>query len=94
MLKLSRRQIDHEDVVAQAYAALRRAALYLARGDEAEAGDLLHDTFVRFLLLRPRLDAIGNLDGYLYTMLRNVSSPDAARMRSFAAIAPAASCVA
>ena len=54
------------------YAMLRRAALYLARGDEAEAGDLLHDTFVRFLLLRPRLDAIGNLDGYLYTMLRNV----------------------
>lgn len=72
MLKLSRRQVDHEDVVAEGYAALRRAALYLARGDEAEAGDLLHDTFVRFLLLRPRLDAIGNLDGYLYTMLRNV----------------------
>jgi RNA polymerase sigma factor (sigma-70 family) len=72
VLKLSRRQKDHEDVVAEGYAALRRAALYLARGDEAEAGDLLHDTFVRFLLLRPRLDAIGNLDGYLYTMLRNV----------------------
>jgi RNA polymerase sigma factor (sigma-70 family) len=72
VLKLSRRQRDHEDVVAEGYAALRRAALYLARGDEAEAGDLLHDTFVRFLLLRPRLDAIGNLDGYLYTMLRNV----------------------
>jgi len=72
VLKLSRRQRDHEDVVAEGYAALRRAALYLARGDDAEAGDLLHDTFVRFLLLRPRIDAIGNLDGYLYTMLRNV----------------------
>jgi RNA polymerase sigma factor (sigma-70 family) len=71
-LKLSRRQVDHEDVVAEAYVALRRAALYLTRGDEAEAGDLVHDTFVRFLLLRPPLDAIGNLDGYLYTMLRNV----------------------
>lgn len=72
MLKLSRRHRDHEDVAAEGYAALRRAALSLARGDEAEAGDLLHDTFVRFLLLRPPLDAIGNLDGYLYTMLRNV----------------------
>jgi RNA polymerase sigma factor (sigma-70 family) len=72
VLKLSRRQIDHEDIVAEGYAALRRAALHLARGDDAEAGDLLHDTFVRFLLLRPRIDAIGNLDGYLYTMLRNV----------------------
>jgi DNA-directed RNA polymerase specialized sigma24 family protein len=72
VLKLSRRQVDHEDIVAQGYAALRRAALHLARGDDGEAGDLLHDTFVRFLLLRPRIDAIGNLDGYLYTMLRNV----------------------
>src|SRR5688572_14455003 len=51
---------------------LRRAALHLAHGDEAEAGDLLHDTFVRFLLLRPPLERIDRLDGYLYTMLRNV----------------------
>ena len=72
MLKLSRRQVRHEDVVAEQYAMLRRAALHLARGDETEAGDLLHDTFVRFLLLRPALERIDRLDGYLYTMLRNV----------------------
>jgi DNA-directed RNA polymerase specialized sigma24 family protein len=72
LLKLSRRQVRHEDVVAEQYAMLRRAALHLARGDDTEAGDLLHDMFVRFLLLRPELERIDHLDGYLYTMLRNV----------------------
>jgi DNA-directed RNA polymerase specialized sigma24 family protein len=72
VLKLLRRQARHEDVAVEHYDGLRRAALHLARGDGTEADDVLHDTLVRFLLLRPDLERIDRLEGYLYTMLRNV----------------------
>ncbi len=36
-----------------------------------QAEDLVHDVFVKFALTRPELQRIDNLDGYLYTALRN-----------------------
>ena len=88
MLNLSRREPRHEDIVTAHYAAMRRAALRLTHGDEAAADDLLHDAFVRFLILRPDLDRIGHLDGYLFTMLRNVYlSSRRRRARQLAVIA-------
>jgi DNA-directed RNA polymerase specialized sigma24 family protein len=36
------------------------------------AEDLLHDVFVQFTLARPDLEAIQNLDGYLFVTLRNM----------------------
>ena len=38
--------------------------------DRQKAEDLVHDTFVQFVLSRPDLAAIDNLNAYLYTMLR------------------------
>jgi len=46
--------------------------MQLTEGDRERAEDLVHDAYVHFNLSQPDLDAIGNLDGYLYRMLRNL----------------------
>jgi RNA polymerase sigma factor (sigma-70 family) len=49
-------------------------ALRLTGFDEERAEDLVHDAFVHFSTARPDLNAIlPNLEGYLYTMLRNLN---------------------
>jgi len=45
-------------------------SLKLTDHDYQMAEDLVQDTFVQFLLSRPDLAAIDNLDAYLYIMLR------------------------
>src|SRR5215510_2026770 len=45
-------------------------SLRLNGRDQQKAEDLVHDTFVHFVLSRPDLAAIDNLNAYLYTMLR------------------------
>jgi DNA-directed RNA polymerase specialized sigma24 family protein len=47
-------------------------AQQLVGRNRAAAEDLVHDTFVRVALRKPDLDAIGNLDGYLFVTMRNV----------------------
>jgi len=37
-----------------------------------QAEDLAQDAFVQFMAMRPDLDRIGNLDGYLFTLVRNL----------------------
>ncbi|HEX8138836.1 MAG TPA: RNA polymerase sigma factor [Pyrinomonadaceae bacterium] len=62
----------HEELFLARYARLRGWALQLTEHDRERAEDLLHDAFIQFTFARPDLHGIGNLDGYLYTMLRNL----------------------
>jgi RNA polymerase sigma factor (sigma-70 family) len=62
----------HEEVFLARYARLRGWALQLAEQDRERAEDLVHDAFIQFTFTRPDLHRISNLDGYLYTMLRNL----------------------
>jgi RNA polymerase sigma factor (sigma-70 family) len=63
--------LRHEDLFVQRYGLLMNWSRKLTRHNEQMAEDLLHDVFVQFTLARPNLEAIDNLDGYLYSMLRN-----------------------
>ena len=72
MLSLRKQESDPEELFTRNYARLLRWSLQLTGGDRATAEDLLHDVFVLFTLRAPEADAVGNLDAYLYTMLRNL----------------------
>jgi RNA polymerase sigma factor (sigma-70 family) len=71
MLQLARKTPSHEDLFLARYSQLRHMATRLTR-DPGQANDLLHDAFVHFVLARPALADIQNLDGYFYRMLRNL----------------------
>src|SRR5438045_4178915 len=62
----------HVDLFVTHYDQLRRWALKLSEHDEMRAEDLLHDFFLHFTVSRPDLDNIGNLEGYLYVVMRNL----------------------
>jgi RNA polymerase sigma factor (sigma-70 family) len=62
----------YEEVFLARYTRLRAWALQLTENDRERAEDLVHDAYIQFTFTRPDLDAISNLDGYLYTMLRNL----------------------
>jgi DNA-directed RNA polymerase specialized sigma24 family protein len=64
--------LDREELFAQRYEWLLGLALQLTGGDAARAEDLLHNAFIQFTLPRHDLPPVGNLEGYLYAMLRNV----------------------
>jgi RNA polymerase sigma factor (sigma-70 family) len=66
-----------EDVFLERYEDLLRAALAIT-GGRREAEDLVHDAFVRVLLVRPDLASIEYPDAYLRTILRNLHT---ARLR-------------
>ncbi len=61
---------DHENLFLNRYERMLRWALCLTGGRRPNAEDLVHDAFVQFMLGRPDLSAIRNLDGYLRRMLR------------------------
>ncbi len=63
---------QHEELFLERYGRLRAWALQLTENDRDQAEDLVHDTYIQFTLARPDLNAIGNLNGYLYTMMRNL----------------------
>jgi RNA polymerase sigma factor (sigma-70 family) len=62
----------HEEVFLARYTRLRAWALQLTENDRERAEDLVHDAYIQFTFTLPDLNAISNLDGYLYTMLRNL----------------------
>lgn len=75
MLQLSKIAPDseaHEDVFLGRYTRLRAWAIQLTEGDRERAEDLVHSAYIQFTLTRPDLNAIVNLDGYFYRMLRNL----------------------
>ena len=67
------RDVDpHEEVFLARYVRLFSWALQLTEGDRQRAEDLVHDAYIQFTFARPDLDSIQNLNGYLYSMLRNL----------------------
>lgn len=64
---------QHEEIFLGRYPELRGWALHLTENDRQQAEDLVHDTYIQFTLTRPDLNAIQNLDGYLYRMMRNLN---------------------
>lgn len=70
---------DHEAWFADHYADLVRWAAQITAGDRDQAEDLVHDVFVHFMANRPDLHSIENVNGYLYTSLRNLHLSNARR---------------
>src|SRR5256884_473425 len=62
----------HEEVFLARYGKLRSWALQLTEHDRERAEDLVHDAYIQFTFAQPDLDAISNLNGYLYSLLRNL----------------------
>ena len=65
-------QSSHEDLFVDRYRQLLAWSMQLTGHDRDLAEDILHDAFVQFTFARPDLNAIRNLDGYFYNMLRNL----------------------
>src|SRR5215470_909776 len=72
MLKTVSASFNHEELFLERYDQLFRWSLQLTGNDHEVAEDLLHDLFIQFTLRQPPIGAIGNLEGYLYVMLRNL----------------------
>jgi RNA polymerase sigma factor (sigma-70 family) len=72
MLRLSKTSYSHEDLFIQHYEWLLCWSMRLNGRDKERAEDLVHDAFIQFVLYRPNLNSIQNLEGYLYGMLRNM----------------------
>lgn len=72
MLRLAFPEPTHEDHFLARYDQLVVAAATLTVGDRDAARELVHETYVQFVIARPPLEAIGQLDGYLFIMLRNL----------------------
>src|ERR1051325_2747743 len=62
---------SHEEVFAQRYHTLMNWALTLTHHDRQQAEDLVHDTFVHFMISRPDL-AVVESEGYFCVRLRNM----------------------
>ncbi|HLA10882.1 MAG TPA: RNA polymerase sigma factor, partial [Pyrinomonadaceae bacterium] len=65
-------QVEREDLFVERYNHLLDWSMQMTEHDRELAEDLLHDLFIQFMLNAPDLHQIKNLDGYLYTMLRNL----------------------
>lgn len=73
VLKIQTKTADsHEDVFIERYDRIFSWSLQLADRDRELAEDLVHDLFIQFTLSEPDLTSLSNVDGYLYTMLRNL----------------------
>src|SRR5687767_9396402 len=81
MLQLLKTSDSPVQLFARNYERLLGWALHLTGGDRPVAEDLLHDVFILFSLREPGPAKIDNLEGYLYTMLRNLHI---SRLRSMA----------
>ena len=63
---------EPEDLLESYYSQLLKWGSVLTRGDSGMAQDIVHDLCLHFTLARPDLSQVTNLDGYLYTCLRNI----------------------
>src|SRR5260370_27457915 len=61
---------SHEELFIQRYEWLLGWALKLTDQDREQAEDLLHDAYIQFTFARPEIQAIQNVEAYLYGMLR------------------------
>src|SRR5260370_2814209 len=69
---------SHEDLFMQRYERLLKAARRMTSEGE-RSQDLVHNAFVQFMLARPDIASIQDLDGYLLVMLRNMNVSQARR---------------
>src|SRR5437016_5336137 len=72
MLRLRRFSENYRELFVARYDQLLAWAMQLSQGDRAVAEDLLHDLYVLFSIHEPNIDPSQNVDGYLYTCLRNL----------------------
>jgi RNA polymerase sigma factor (sigma-70 family) len=71
----------HEEVFLARYRELCSWALQLTEHDRERAEDLVHDAYIQFTFAQPDLSAISNLNGYLYSLLRNLHLSQLRRSR-------------
>src|SRR5947207_2681202 len=64
--------VSEEHLLESYYDRLLHWASVLTRGDAGVARDIVHDLCLHFALAKPDLSQVENLDGYLYTCLRNI----------------------
>jgi RNA polymerase sigma factor (sigma-70 family) len=79
MLRLPKKEATHEELFLDRYPELMSWALQISSYDRTKAEDLVHDAYIQWTLVRPNLQAIHNLEGYLYGMLRNMHSAELRR---------------
>jgi DNA-directed RNA polymerase specialized sigma24 family protein len=63
---------EAESLLETYYSQLMKWGAVLTRGDKGMAQDIVHDLCLHFTLAKPDLSQVANLDGYLYTCLRNI----------------------
>ncbi len=68
-----------EQLLADYYDQLLKWGAVLTRGDGGKAQDIVQEFCLHFTLTKPNLSEVANLDGYLYTCLRNIYLSDLAR---------------
>jgi RNA polymerase sigma factor (sigma-70 family) len=68
----ARHPADYEAIFLACYDQICGWARQLTKSNEAEAEDLVQDAFIDFIHSRPDLSAVRNLDGFLYTIVRNI----------------------
>ncbi len=68
----SGKPLDFEELFFAYYTRLMEWALQLTRRDRADAEDLVHDLYVQFARTASRPDDVEKLDGYLFSILRNL----------------------
>lgn len=71
--KIARHTNPQEEVFLTKYVRLCGWALKLTQNDRERAEDLVHDLYVQLVHAQPNLDAVTNLDGYLYRTLYNLN---------------------
>ncbi|HKU73426.1 MAG TPA: RNA polymerase sigma factor [Pyrinomonadaceae bacterium] len=71
--KIARQTNSQEELFLTKYVRLCDWALKLTQNDRERAEDLVHDLYVQLVHARPNLDAITNLDAYLYRTLYNLN---------------------
>jgi DNA-directed RNA polymerase specialized sigma24 family protein len=59
-------------VLASRYGRLLRWALVLTRGNTGKAEEIVQEFCVYIAVAKPDFSGVANLDGYLYTCLRNI----------------------
>ncbi len=80
MLKPQKHAATHDELFVQRYSWLMSWALQLTQGNRFLAENLVHDAFVQFVLSRPDLNSINNIEAYLYTTLKNMHLSTARRL--------------
>ncbi len=68
-----------ESLLEDRYGSLRRWAAQLTHGDAGAAQDIVHDLCLHFVVSRPDMSGVTNVDGYLYTCLRHIYLSNIAR---------------